>query len=137
MAQSNKQIKSEMIKIYKINKLGFDFAGYTFNNKNELSYHHTIIPKRDGGLSTFENGSILNQQTSHDYLHYIELYDEEIFNLITKQLIEENLNQKIDIQNLRRIRDLLIYFEKEHCSTRTKKGKLLIKEDYLWKRIKL
>lgn len=36
-----------MVKEYELKKLGYDFMGYTFNNRNELSFHHLIIPKRD------------------------------------------------------------------------------------------
>ena len=44
-------------------------------NKNNLSFHHLIIPHRDCrtlglGEGYLEwNGAILNQNTSHDYLH--------------------------------------------------------------------
>ena len=52
-------------------------------------------------------------------------------------MIKENEQGRIDIENLRRIRDLLLYFEKEHCSDKTKKGKYLIKESYIRDRIKI
>lgn len=132
-----KAITREMVKMYKINKLGFDFAGYTYNNSRELSFHHLVIANRDGGLVTIDNGAILKQKTSHDYIHIIEMYDPEIFYLITSEMIDENIKGYLDIKNLRKIRDLLEYFEKEYCSTRTNNGKLLIKREYLTDRIKL
>lgn len=36
-----KEITREMIKTFKLNKLGYDQMGYTFNNTKQLSYHHT------------------------------------------------------------------------------------------------
>ena len=44
-----KQVTKDMIHIYRLNKLKYDFAGYTFNNNHELSFHHLIIANRDGG----------------------------------------------------------------------------------------
>ena len=40
-------ITRDMIKIYKIDKLGYDFMGYTFDKKDSLSFHHLIVPKKD------------------------------------------------------------------------------------------
>lgn len=128
-------IKEEMIKEFKLKELGFDMMGYTFKRKDDLSYHHLIIPKRLGGKETFENGAILKQKTSHDYLHIIEKIDPEIFYLITSELIDENIMRRIEYENLRAIRDMLLYFEKEHDHERTKKGNLLIKREYVRERI--
>lgn len=111
--------------------------GYTFSNKGQLSYHHLIVPRRFGGKATIENGSILRQNTSHDYLHKIELTDREIFELITDRMIEMNRNGKLDIENLKIIRDLLLYFEREHDHDKLSSGKLLIKREYIENRIKL
>ena len=114
MSDKVRKLKEEMIRLYQLKKLGFDFMGYTFDNKGQLSYHHLIVPKKHGGKATIENGSILRQNTSHDYLHKIELTDREIFELITNRMIEMNKNGKLDVENLRIIRDLLLYFEREH-----------------------
>ena len=130
-----KEITREMIKTFKLNKLGYDQMGYIFNNTKQLSYHHMIIANKDGGLMTFENGAILRQNTSHDYLHCINLVDPEIFYLITSELIDENIKRKVDIENLRKIRDLLLYFEREHDHDYTKKGKLLIKREFVEGRV--
>ena len=132
-----KPITREMIKMYQLNKLGFDFIGYKLNRSEQLSYHHTVIAKRNGGLETIRNGAILVRDTSHDYIHVIERIDPEIFYLITSEMLDENLKGKIDIENLRKIRDLLLYFENDHTHERSKKGKLLIKKEYLTNRIKL
>ena len=50
-----KEITKEMSKQFKLYKLGYDFAGYTFTNKNQLSAHHLIIPARNGGKLTRDN----------------------------------------------------------------------------------
>ena len=60
-----------------------------------------------------------------------------MFDAITSEMIDENIKGYIDQDNLRRINDILCCFEKEHCSDRTKKGKLLIKKEYRERRILL
>ena len=132
-----KEITKLMVYEYNIKKLKYDFMGYTFRLDKELSYHHLIIPRRSGGKETLRNGSILVRNTAHDYLHRIESRDEEIFDLITSEMIDENIKGKLDIENLKKIRDLLEYFEREHCGERTSKGKPLIKEEYIRRRIQL
>lgn len=138
-----KNITKEMIKQYRIRKLGYDFMGYTFNRVEDLSFHHLIVPKRDcrdrglGDGYLYWNGAILNQETSHDYLHTIERVDRELFLLITQEMIEQNEKGYLDLENLRRIRKILLYFEDEHKNDRNKQGKLLIKRQYIDKRIKL
>ena len=132
-----KEVTREMIRTFKLNKLGYDQMGYIFTNTKQLSYHHMIIANKDGGPMTFENGAILRQNTSHDYLHRINLVDPEIFYLITSELIDENIKRRVDIENLKRIRDLLLYFEREHDRDYTKKGHLLIRREYVKERIKL
>lgn len=49
-------------------------------------------------------------------------------------MVRENQLGKLDLQELKRIRMLLEYFEKEHMGERTKKGKLLIKRSYITER---
>jgi len=138
-----REITKEMIKIYNMKKLKYDFMGYTFNNINELSFHHLIVPKRDckkeglGNGFLFWNGAILKQNTSHDYLHLIERIDRELFLRITKYMIEENTNRKIDIDNLKRIREILLLFENKYEKETDRNGKLLIKKPYKIERIDL
>ena len=138
-----KEITKIMINDFKIMKLGYDFLGYKVNRKQDLSFHHLIIPRRhckDVGLGEgylYWNGAILRQNTSHNYLHIIENIDPEIFCLITSEMIDENIKRKIDIDNLKRIKDLLIYFEREHDHDITKSGKLLIKREFVTSRVKL
>ena len=124
-----------MVDEYNLRKLRYDFMGYTFNRTDELSFHHLIIPRRLGGKETKDNGAILVQSTSHDYLHRIELIDYDMFLAITSEMIDENIKGKLDIDNLRRIRDILLCFEKEYSDLRTKKGSRVIKPEYVKKRI--
>lgn len=136
-------ITKEMIKIYKMKELGYDFMGYTFNKPEELSFHHLIIPHRDcqrlgyGNGYELWNGAILKQKTSHEYLHTIELYNRDLFLQITEYMIQENKNYKIDIDTLRKIRQILLYFEEEYKNDTNSKGELLLKKKYLKERIDL
>lgn len=139
-----REVTNLMINDFKLKKLGYDFMGFSFKRKEQLSFHHLIISHRDCKLLhipsegyIYQNGAILKQNTSHDYLHIIKQYDPEIFGLITSELIDENIKRKLTIDSLRRIRTLLEYFEKEHCSTRTKKGNLIIKDSYIKERVRL
>lgn len=125
-----------MIEEYRLKKLKYDFMGYTFHSTDQLSFHHLIVPRRLDGEETKENGSILVQSTAHDYLHRIESIDYDMFLAITSEMIDENLKGHLDIDNLKRIRDILLCFEREYSGLRTKKGKAVIKPEYVIKRIK-
>lgn len=132
-----REITKEMIEYYKIMRLQIDFMGYDVSKKNTLSFHHLIVPHREckqkglGEGYLWWNGAILNQSTSHEYLHLIEAKDYDMFLDITSEMIDQNFKGYLDRKNLLRIRDILERFEKEHCSDRGKKGNLLIKEQYL------
>lgn len=136
-----KTITRDMMKDYNIHKLGYDFMGYTFDRREDLSFHHLVIPKRDckaAGLGEGYlkwNGAILNQNTSHDYLHIIERMDRDTFLRITAEMVEENLKGKLDIDNLKRIRELLLYFEDRYEKETNSKGQLILKRKFITKRI--
>ena len=138
-----REITKEMIKLYNIKKLGYDFMGYTFRNINELSFHHLIVPKREckaqglGEGYLFWNGAILKQDTSHDYLHIIERIDRKCFEKITEILVYENQMRKLDKESLIRIRELLLSFEERYKYEETKGGRRLIKSQYMKERIDL
>ena len=138
-----KEITKIMVNDFKIMKLGYDFLGYKVNRKQDLSYHHLIIPRRhckEAGLGEgylYWNGAILRQNTSHDYLHLIENIDPDIFYELTSEMIDENIKCRLDIDNLKRIHDLLLYFEREHDHDTSKKGKLLIKREFVTGRVNL
>jgi hypothetical protein len=130
-------ITRELIKAYNLKKIGLDFMGYQIDKLENVSYHHLIIPARKKGKRTFENGVILmqgqgyNDSNSHDYLHLIENIEPEIFYYITSEMIDQKIKGKLDIENLKRIHELLRYFESKHLHDRGNKGKRLIKEKYL------
>lgn len=138
-----KEITKIMVNDFKIMKLGMDFMGYHVNRKQDLSYHHLIVPRRhckEAGLGEgylYWNGAILRQNTSHDYLHIIEKIDPDIFYELTSEMIDENIKGRLDIDNLKRIHDLLLYFEREHDHDTSKKGKLLIKREFVTGRVNL
>ena len=131
-----KGITKLMINEFKIKQLGYDFMGFAVDRISDCTAHHLIIPARNGGKLERWNTSILNGNTSHPYAHLIEMKDPDIFYAITSEMIDMNIKGYLDITNLRNINELLEQFEREHCSDRNKKGKLLIKEEYT-KRIKL
>lgn len=138
------QITSLMINEFKIMKLGIDFMGYQVTRKEQLSFHHLIVAHRDCKLMNIPadgylrwNGAILRQNTSHDYLHLIEAKDPEIFYELTSEMIDENIKGRLDIDNLKRIHDLLLCFEREHDHDTSKKGKLLIKREFVTGRVNL
>lgn len=138
-----KEITKIMINDFKIMKLGMDFMGYHVNRKQDLSYHHLIIQRRhckEAGLGEgylYWNGAILRQDTSHAYAHVIENIDPDIFYELTSEMIDENIKGRLDVDNLKRIHDLLLYFEREHDHDTSKKGKLLIKREFVTGRVNL
>jgi hypothetical protein len=129
-----KEITRQMIKKYGVKD--FDFMGYDIKRKQMLSFHHLIVPHRhckQQGLGegyVMWNGAILVQDTSHEYLHIIEYVDYDVFCALTSEMIDINIKGYLDIQNLRQIKDVLLYFEREHDHDRNKKGRLLIKREY-------
>lgn len=130
---ANSTVKRALITNFKLQKIGMDFMGYEFHLKGS-SYHHLIIPRRLGGLVTYENGAILMQNTAHNYLHTIERYDKEMFDYINKCMVNQKEKEYIDIEDLEKIKSCLKQFEKEYLGKTTKKGKQLIKYEYLTKR---
>lgn len=137
-----KKVVRLMIKDFGLRKLGYDFMGYTFRNVNDLSFHHLIIAMKDSNDIPSKgyvrwNGAILNQETSHDYLHLIETIDRDVFLYITHQMIVQNQNGRLDIEQLKLIRSALLSFEKEHMDDVGSKGKRLIKQQFIYPRINL
>ena len=128
-----KQIVKDMIKIYKIDKLGFDFCGYSLQKGDIYTYHHNIIARRNGGPETISNGAILCGKTSHQYLHLIEAKDYDMFSAITSEMIDENIKGYLDMDNLRYILDVLHCFEREYLLAKRKNGDYLIKDEYLYR----
>ena len=124
-----------MINEYNIKRLGYDFMGYTFKSIDDLSFHHLVIPRRlcngmkDKGYNR-ENGAILNQFSSHPYLHLIEIYDRDMFLEITKYLVEENKMGRLGVGEIKKIRGVLLDFEASYGRVKNSNGELIIKKEY-------
>lgn len=121
---------------FNLHKLGYDFMGYTFDSKQELSYHH-IQTKKLGGETTYENGAVLNRFTSHNYIHVIEDTDFKLFLEISQILRDEHQCKAITKEHLVEIRRILEFFEKKYEHKCTSKGLLIIKEDFVRRRIRI
>lgn len=137
-----REITKLMVNDFNLKKLGYDFAGFHFNRTNDLSFHHLIIPHRDsmsfgiGEGYVYWNGAILVQNTSHDYLHLIERINRPMFLAITDELVKENKQGYVDINNIRCIHSVMEEFESRYGDVKSKKGKLLVKREYVKNRIK-
>lgn len=128
------RLRERLYKEYQLESLGYDFLGYTFENKKELSTHH-IIPKHCGGQTKKNNLCVLNRFTSHNYIHLIEDYDYKAFLKISKCLMEQVKLGKISIGEINTIYELLQEFEYKHKNTEDRNGDPIIKEEYKTKRI--
>lgn len=128
------RLREKLYKEYKIEELGYDFLGYKFDSKRELSTHH-ILPKHSGGETKKNNLCILNRFTSHNYIHLIEEYDYKVFLELSKYLLEEVKNGKIAKEQLLRIEDALQFFEYKFRDEEDRYGEKLIKPEYKEKRI--
>ena len=128
------RLRERLYKEYNLEELKYDFLGYIFESKKELSTHH-IIPRHSGGQTKKNNLCILNRNTSHNYIHLIEDYDYKTFLKISKCLMEQVKLGKISIGEINNIYELLIDFEYRHRNTESRTGGVLIKEEYKTKRI--
>lgn len=124
-----KEVTKLMINEFKIKELGYDFMGYHLQKGDIYTFHHLIVPNRHGGAVARWNGAILFS-TPHQYLHVIENKDYDMFCYITSEMIDMNIKGYLDMENIRNINDVLNQFEREHAGERTRKGKVLIKEEY-------
>ena len=116
-----------------------DWVGYKTSKKHPFNFHH-IQKRENGGLYEYNNGAILcgGQGGSHEEIHIIEYKDPEMYFYINNLLrVINDQRYKPTIAQLKAIKSILEQFEKEHCSDRTAKGKLLIKDEYIKNRIKL
>ena len=119
-----------MINEFKLKELGHDFMGYSLQKGDIYTFHHLIVPNRQGGPYTRWNGAIL-YSTPHQYLHVIEATDYKYFSYLTSEMIDMNQKGFIDIDNILEINDILCEFEHKYRNRRSKKGKRLIKDAYL------
>lgn len=117
-----------MIKDYRIKHV--DFMGYKKSNKDYFSFHHLIIPARNGGKYVDWNGAILCAHTSHPYIHVVENFDKELFDYITKLMIDEKALGRLDLKTLKKIDMVLKGFEQEYQGKCYKSKKRIIKPEY-------
>ena len=138
-----REVTKLMINDFRIMKLGYDFAGYKLVNRNDVSYHHYLVAKRDckamglGEGYTYENGVILNARTSHPELHLVESKEEKLFYYITSEFLDMKNKGYLDIENLKRIQEILLEFEHKYRNATDRKGKRLIKREYIEGKVKL
>lgn len=128
------KLRERIYKDFKMEQLGYDFMGYTFDSKKELSTHH-ILPRHLGGQTKRNNLCALNRFTSHNYIHLIEDTDYKVFLELSKYLLEEVKLGKIDKEQLLRIADVLEFFEYKYRNEEDRHGELLIRPEYKTKRI--
>lgn len=132
-----KQVSKLLIDEFKINELGYDFMGFYLQKGSILSFHHLVLSKeyckkaKLGKGYWYWNGVILCQDTSHEYLHLIQRYNDELFRYITSEMLDMKIKGFIDVNNLISINQMLDYFEYQHIEEKDDKGKYLIKEKYL------
>lgn len=128
------RLRERLYKQYDLESLGYDFMGFTFGSKKDLSTHH-IIPRHSGGQTKKNNLCILTRDTSHNYIHLIEDVDYKTFLQISKCLMEQVKMGKISIGEINTIFELLQEFEFKHKDLEDRNGCLLIKPEYKTKRI--
>ena len=117
-----------MIEEYNIKDV--DFMGYKKGSKDYYSFHHLIIPARDGGRYVEWNGAVLCAHTSHPYLHTVENFDYELFSYITNLIIDEKVLGRLDLNTLKKIDVVLKGFEVEYQGKCYKSKKKIIKPEY-------
>ena len=128
-------IVSEMRDLYRLR--GYDFMGYTYNSIKDLSFHH-IQKACEGGQKTIDNGSLLNKNTSHPYLHIIECKELSMYLMINSILLDINRQQAPPTKmQLIMIRDILLEFEDKYRNATNSAGKRLIKKPYIERRVEL
>lgn len=126
-----KAITRDMIKIYRLRKVGIDFMGYSLQRGGMPTFHHLKVKKCDGGAESIENGAVLMQDTSHPYIHLIEMKDLDMYYYLRDILIEIN-KQCIypSEEQIRLMHDVLDCFERDYGNATNRKGKQLIKYKY-------
>lgn len=123
------RLREKIYKEFNIEQLGYDFLGYTFESKKELSTHH-ILPRHSGGQTKKNNLCVLNRFTSHNYIHLIEDFDYKTFLQISRCLAEQVKLGNISIGELNTINDILCTFEYQYRDAEAKHGGILIKPEY-------
>ena len=125
-----KEVTKLLINDFKIQELGHDFMGYSLQQGDVYTFHHAIVPNREGGPYAYWNGVILFS-TPHQYLHAIESVDDSYFYYITSEMLDMKMKGYLDEDNLIEINNILSDFESKYRNKYTRRGKKLIKDKYL------
>lgn len=118
--------------IIKWNMTNVCWMGYELKRNNPYTFHH-ITKRCHGGKLEINNGAIITKN-AHEFLNVIETRDLDMYEYINAILKEINVQGYMPIERqLKAIDSILNQFAREHCSDRSRSGKLLIKERYLRK----
>lgn len=106
-----------------------DWMNFYIKDVNNLQFHH-IVKKSDGGKMTLTNGAMLTPD-AHRFLHTIERYDIEIYNMI-KRMFKLYVMQKASPNEEQRelMQSILNVAYLRFENAKTKKGKPIIKERF-------
>ena len=126
------KLKNKLFDGFKMGEAGVDFMGYEFQSRRDLTYHH-IQPKNCGGKTTYANGSLLIK-ASHNYIHIIEAYDYKLFLQLSRELIATHVDGEITAERIATINQMLEFFESKYSDQYTKRGGLIIKEEFTRRR---
>lgn len=125
-----KEVTKLLINDFKIKQVGHDFMGYALQKGDIYTFHHLIVPKRQGGPYAYWNGAILCS-TPHQYLHTIEAVDYKYFAYLTSEMQDMKVKGFLDEDNLREIDNILCEFEWNYKDYHTRKGRKVLRPEYL------
>lgn len=135
-----KPVTRKIIEDFEISSVGHDFMGYppqtplttpTLRTPDILTYHHLLIPRREGGPYSYWNGVVL-YSTPHAYLHLIEALSPDLFAYITSEMFDMKAARFLDPRNIQNIDEILQEFEYTHRDYRSQKTKRrVLKPEYL------
>ena len=117
-----------MLEIYQpISNL--DWMNYKLVRK-DITFHH-IQKHENGGKRTVDNGALL-MRVGHNYLHTIEHYNLPTYVAINKMFKYINSQHHEPTEEQRQVIEYFLQqFEEEFEGERSKKGKLIVKSEYL------
>lgn len=134
-----KPVTRKIMEDFEISSVGYDFMGYppqTPSLQNTLvhadipTFHHLLIPARNGGPYAYWNGVIL-YTTPHEYLHLIEALSPLSFSYLTSEMQDMKVKRTLDPRNIARIDEILQEFEYTHKDYRSSKTrKRVLKPQY-------
>lgn len=130
-----KEVTKLLINDFKIKEIGYDFMGFSLQKGDIYTFHHLIIPRRHGGPYAYWNGAVLCS-TPHQYLHTIEAVDHKYFDYLQHEMIEMKSKGFLDEANLIEIDNILSEFEWKYEDYHTRKGKKVLRPEYLRRNFK-